>query len=269
MEKIAEDFAAPVHKLAVTVQINSIWQTQAGPEYDVRRSPRHDRAWRGLFVVRTLAGGGEFTLADGRVIPVAAPSLLLLDSRSIQRYRTVGESWYQWLVECLQVEPPLFALAQVYPVPFAEAEELELRATLLDLRRETPAEAGLAVARFAMLFYRWHLLWERRFQQSHAELLVRQTVERMHAHPERPLTVARMAQEAHLSEKHFRRLFRAVTGLAPKAFYDRLRLHRARELWSRGMPLAEVAANLGFSDQFHLSKACRRHFGHPPTAARR
>lgn len=80
-----------------------------------------------------------------------------------------------------------------------------------------------------------------------------------------PLTTAAIAQQAHLSEFHFMRLFKASTGLAPRRYLVRARVLRARELLLAGdCRVAEAAYAVGFCDQSHLDRHFRRHFGYPP-----
>lgn len=65
------------------------------------------------------------------------------------------------------------------------------------------------------------------------------------------------------------RLFRATLETTPGQFIMQYRLDRARALVGDGsMPLALVAAQCGFSDQAHLSRKFRSHFGVAPSAYR-
>jgi len=70
------------------------------------------------------------------------------------------------------------------------------------------------------------------------------------------ITVAQIAQEVSLSEYHFIRLFKQHTGLSPHAYLLNQKIILAQRLLMRGIPIAEVAQEVGFVDQSHLS----RHF---------
>ena len=50
-----------------------------------------------------------------------------------------------------------------------------------------------------------------------------------------------------------------------RAYLRRLRLEKARLLVERGLTLKEIAAETGFYDEFHLSKAFKQFFGVPPS----
>jgi AraC family transcriptional regulator len=70
-----------------------------------------------------------------------------------------------------------------------------------------------------------------------------------------------LARHAHISPFHFARLFRATVGVSPHQFVLRLRLERAARLMKAGkMPLAQIAAECGFHDQPHFTRAFQRVF---------
>jgi len=78
------------------------------------------------------------------------------------------------------------------------------------------------------------------------------------------LTLNALAHEAGLSRYQFLRSFARVTGMTPHAYLMQRRLHRAHQLIGRGMRLAEVAADSGFSDQSHMTRLFARSFGVAP-----
>ena len=65
------------------------------------------------------------------------------------------------------------------------------------------------------------------------------------------------------------REFRRRFGLPPHAFLLRLRAERARTLLAKGRDLAEVAHDLGFADQSHMTRVFKRLYGLTPAAYRR
>jgi transcriptional regulator GlxA family with amidase domain len=82
---------------------------------------------------------------------------------------------------------------------------------------------------------------------------------------ERPLTVETMAARAGMSERGFRRHFSAQTGLSPGRFLDGMRLERAKLLLSRGAPVKQVAAEVGFRSEAAFRKAFQTRFGLTPS----
>ncbi|SFU86158.1 AraC family transcriptional regulator [Halomonas korlensis] len=84
------------------------------------------------------------------------------------------------------------------------------------------------------------------------------------------LSVGDLARQACLSEAHFRRRFREQVGISPWQYVRRKRIEAARHLLDDSrLPLTEIAALTGFSNQSALSRACRDTFGHSPSRLRR
>ena len=60
------------------------------------------------------------------------------------------------------------------------------------------------------------------------------------------------------------RVFRKALGLPPHAYLVQVRLTQAKKLLAMGMPIVEVAAETGFSDQSHLHRHFKRIVGVTP-----
>jgi AraC-like DNA-binding protein len=79
-----------------------------------------------------------------------------------------------------------------------------------------------------------------------------------------PLSLAELAQTVGLSTFHAARLFTRETGLAPHAWRNQMRVTRALEALRAGVPVTEVAAASGFTDQSHFTRHFKKTFGVPP-----
>jgi AraC-like DNA-binding protein len=84
-----------------------------------------------------------------------------------------------------------------------------------------------------------------------------------------PPSLAELAAMTGLSQFALLRAFRAQTGLPPHAYLNQLRVRQARLLLDGGRPPAEVAAQVGFADQAHLTRHFKRVVGVPPAAYQR
>ena len=75
-----------------------------------------------------------------------------------------------------------------------------------------------------------------------------------------------MAAVARLSPYHFTRQFKASTGLPPHQYFILRRIERAKQFLQGvgDLPLAEVAAQAGFSDQIQFSRHFKRLVGVTP-----
>lgn len=67
-----------------------------------------------------------------------------------------------------------------------------------------------------------------------------------------------LARVAGLSRYHFLRVFQEQTGLPPHTYQNQLRVNRAKEMLAESMPIAQVAAELGFTDQSHFSRVFKQ-----------
>ncbi|ELT48261.1 AraC family transcriptional regulator [Ochrobactrum sp. EGD-AQ16] len=87
---------------------------------------------------------------------------------------------------------------------------------------------------------------------------------------DRRLSVAEMAAAVGLSESWFANVFKQTTGKTPLQWQMAKRIDRAQQLLAESdMTVAGIAAQLGFTDQAHLTKAFRQVVGETPAAWRR
>jgi AraC-like DNA-binding protein len=121
------------------------------------------------------------------------------------------------------------------------------------------------------------VLLHRLFDELQYESQVRLTkneiskvVEFMEASIARNITLECIAALVGLSPRHFRRLFRASTGVGPNEMFTNMRLERAaRDLRNSKKNVTEISLDCGFSQPQHLATAFRRKFGLTPTEFRR
>ena len=93
---------------------------------------------------------------------------------------------------------------------------------------------------------------------------VRRARDYIEAHAADNLTLGELADQAGLSVFHFARVFRQEVGLPPHAWHVEVRVRRARDLLRCGLPPTQVAAELGFVDQSHLTREFKRRVGVTP-----
>jgi transcriptional regulator GlxA family with amidase domain len=84
------------------------------------------------------------------------------------------------------------------------------------------------------------------------------------------LSVEALAQHAHISPRHFARLFRVETGTTPARFVESVRLEAARRaLEDTAKPVAAVASSCGFGTPETLRRSFLRALGVGPAEYRR
>lgn len=87
----------------------------------------------------------------------------------------------------------------------------------------------------------------------------------MHEDPAHPWTVAELAALAGLSRAAFARRFATATGQAPLAYLTAWRMTLAADALSTSdATLAQIAADVGYANEFAFSAAFKRHRGDPP-----
>lgn len=73
-----------------------------------------------------------------------------------------------------------------------------------------------------------------------------------------------LAQHVSLSPYYLLRAFRAEVGMPPYAYLESVRIQHTQLLIKAGKPLAEVAAEVGFSSQSHMTRQFKKIIGVTP-----
>ena len=87
---------------------------------------------------------------------------------------------------------------------------------------------------------------------------VRRALTHIAANYATPVTLGDLAALTGRTPFQLIRAFRKELGVTPHAMLIRLRVRRAAELLAAGVPIAGVAADLGFVDQTHFSRHFKR-----------
>lgn len=98
---------------------------------------------------------------------------------------------------------------------------------------------------------------------------LRRAIEFMHDNYSREIDLEEIASAAYLSEFHFARMFKQITGVTPHYYLANLRLERARKLLlETALPISEIAAMVGYQSQSHFTRLFRSAAGVTPRAFR-
>jgi AraC family transcriptional regulator len=140
------------------------------------------------------------------------------------------------------------------------------------LGRDTMLEA--LVRQMGVYLLRSHVAIRRTaaIETSRAGLVdrrLRRAIEFMHDNYSRELALEEIAGAAYLSEFHFARLFKQITGVTPHYYLANLRLERARKLLlETTLPISEIAAMVGYQSQSHFTRVFRSVTGVTPRVFR-
>jgi len=84
-----------------------------------------------------------------------------------------------------------------------------------------------------------------------------------------PVQVCELAREVHMSPFHFTRMFKLATGHSPHKYLTLQRMDRAKELLATSdMPIAAIAAAIGYQTQAHFTGVFARYAGATPKVYR-
>ena len=98
---------------------------------------------------------------------------------------------------------------------------------------------------------------------------LRRALEFMHDNCGRELSLAEIAAAVYVSEFHFARLFKKITGTTPHACLAAIRIERARKLLAEtDLSITEVGARVGYNSQSHFTKIFRAATGLTPNTFR-
>ena len=86
----------------------------------------------------------------------------------------------------------------------------------------------------------------------------------------RDISLSEIACAAGLSEQHFCRVFRKVTGMTPMDFLTRKRIAEAKALLDdTDMPISDISSAVGFSGRSYFTSVFRKYEGFSPSDYRR
>lgn len=99
---------------------------------------------------------------------------------------------------------------------------------------------------------------------------LRRVTDWMAEHMAEEFSLARLAEQADMSEFHFNRLFKRATGIPPSQYQIRLRVDAARRLLRETKKSVIMIANdVGYSNPSHFAQLFRKEAGLSPTDYRR
>ena len=99
---------------------------------------------------------------------------------------------------------------------------------------------------------------------------LRMLCDQIAASPDRNWNFKVQARQLSVSESHFRRIFRQITGLAPIQYLIECRITLAKQLLlTTGMRINEIGRMLHFDDEFHFSRIFKKKVGISPLQFRK
>ncbi len=98
---------------------------------------------------------------------------------------------------------------------------------------------------------------------------VQQAIDYIHAHLNRDLSLAELASVVNISPTYFASLFKHAMGISPHQYVIQQRVERAKVMLSKtDLAIADIALQVGFSSQSHLTQQFKRLTGMTPKQIR-
>ncbi len=174
----------------------------------------------------------------------------------------------------------LGALPRVVVIPAAQL--VPAHATAIDLLAEEAAADGLGQQALldrlldVNLVYALRAWWAQPgaappgWYRAATDQHLRRVLEGIHADPASPWSVVEMARTAGMSRAAFSAHFTMTVGQPPMRYVTALRMQRAEDALLRtDAPLASIAADAGYRNEYAFATAFRRRHGIPPGRWRR
>jgi AraC-like DNA-binding protein len=246
---------------------------------DVDSGRAYGRHWHTTFGFGLIERGAHRSLSGRGVVDAQAGEVITTNPGEVHDGRPLGGPSRRWRM--VYLDPGVVASL----VPQAEADIRLTRPVFRDaaltrslrtlLRRledwsigsSRPAGAALAVEE--ELVRACGLLLSRHSTSApevEARADMRRVRERLADDLAAPPSLSELGHLVGLSRYQVLRRFENVYGMTPFRWQRQVRAERARAMITSGRGLAEVAADCGFADQSHLTRAFVDHFGFTPGA---
>ena len=251
----------------------SCWQVTCGDGYSYTKTQKMIDAEPKdmLCAVRTLGGEGKI-ITDDEIFNLPKGSLLILANKEIVRYLAVADEWsYIWYNFLCPDALPFFEIQKVYQIPI-DVRETDCTAQMFDVMKTYDNTCNkIATLLFSLQFFNWiHLSEHEKYSNYSYYNEINECLQYIHGHLEEKINVSELAQKFHFSERHFRTLFTAITGMAPKVYQREQRLKKALSLLrNTSLPINKISDMLGYYSQFQLCRDFKDHYGITPTGYRK
>lgn len=100
-------------------------------------------------------------------------------------------------------------------------------------------------------------------------LQAQQVIDYIHTHLNRDLSLAELASVVNISPTYFANLFKRTVGTSPHQYVIQQRVERAKVMLKKtNLAIADIALQVGFSSQSHLTQQFKRLTGMTPKQVR-
>lgn len=240
--------------------LDTIFYIDADSSYQI---PRKEITQGKIYFLYTLEGEGQVAV-DGRKISAERGTLVYMRPERNFSYGCVGENWRFWWFEFFGEAPIPCNLPQSFP---PSQFPLMLMSQCLQYAKSGCWKLSVS------LFYALNLVvqqyCEEEGEHAYDDRLIKM-VDTYIRENFSEITVEELCRIFSLREKKLCALWKEVFGVSPKRYILNVRLERGETLLLKSdLSVGQIAAQCGFSNPYHFSRAFREKYGVPPVAYRK
>lgn len=228
---------------------------------------------RDVYLLNFVKEGLATFQVNGENVTIKTGDFYVLYPNSQVSYHTAPDiPWsIQWVaIDGTQIETILSQLQLSRQKPYFAIRQTKHVEFLFDCLFENTNHLGLAkrFASQAVLYELFSHLAEERLPITNNPH-IQKSFEIINEQFCTPLTVQDIADQLHLNNNYFSKLFKQETGISPMMFLQKIRFERASDLFKNtDLSVAEVSQAVGFTDPLYFSRAFKQHFGCNPSSYR-
>ena len=237
----------------IAVALRTVYILHADTSYDVRKTFSDSKD---MIALRTTGGMGCVKIAGLDDITVLPGTLLFFEHRLVRHYFCSGDTWDFWWFE--------FSSAGLFNQPqnrllhldYDNIEPEDYNTCLELLRKSDSSSRLLASSVFSHILCKWMARLKKSSAGNPHQAAVEGAIDHMRSSLPENVSIKELAAGAGLCERRFREVFTEVTGMQPKKYYDAMRTGIAVELLrNTAFSISEISDRLGYSSQFHFTRA--------------
>jgi AraC-like DNA-binding protein len=93
---------------------------------------------------------------------------------------------------------------------------------------------------------------------------MKSAIQFIHSRSDEPISLEEVSKSAGVGLFHLIRLFRKHLGMTPHAYLTQIRISKSQQLLKHGIPISQIALDVGFSDQAHFTRRFKQLTGTSP-----
>lgn len=235
--------------------------------------PRHSHDY---YVLSLIAQGRQSFTHKGTKYRTPPGGLILINPGDVHTGEPADRQGFELRAlypSTTLMERAVFELTGRRALPFFKEVRVDhLRATnmISSLHQALLNEAGMLesesriLTTMTQLIKRYAGMGSSEHAPGKEKMAIRQAQQYIEEHFAQNVTLKELAEHVALSPYYLLRVFHTEVGMPPYAYLESVRIRHTQRLIKAGRPLADVAAEVGFSSQSHMTRQFKKIIGVTP-----